>query len=88
MIYKNGEYKFDWIKKKPTKIADISDDKESLLWKILAKKKHQTPKSLYEVYQNALKFPIKKKIKKKIKRVFIQKHKKRHMYDVTACDYC
>ena len=77
LIYKNGEYHFDRVRKKSTKIPNLPEDRDSLLWKILAKKKHQTPKSLFEIYQNALKFPLKKKIKKQQKKVVLQKYKRK-----------
>jgi hypothetical protein len=65
----------------------LTEEKDSLLWKILAKKKHQTPKSLFEIYQNALKFPSKKKIKKRFS-CYKTRRTKKNDYDNSACDYC
>lgn len=88
LIYNNGQFHLSKIKRHHNKHLKVNEDRDSIIWKLLAKKKHQTPKSLFEVYQNALRFPQKKKIHKLKNPSPPFPVPKKKTYVDNACDYC
>ena len=67
-------------------VKRIDLERDSKLWKVLAKKKHQNPNYLYTTYMSAIKYQkIQAKSKKSIRISPVKKHSP---YNINLCDYC